>query len=448
MKLTFESQGRTWTLNKHPVIQKQLRDGSITETEAATKPWYLRRRADFGGTSKLSADDSQAIAEAKALLKASVAQPTEWKEFLAEKAARQAVTLRDLATEWIALDMPDNAGRPRDPHARTELKPLLEQALEYWGNKSAQTITQGNMLAYATQCRQQCKANARSTSGERKADKGLSVLSCLCKWAVATEKIKSNPFVNRPRIQAAKAIKHCHEFTCDSDEQWHQILAWFFTHPADELHLRVSGAWLAFCGLVGLRREEPSYLFRFARLKEAPTNPAKLPPGTIFPTREGKMHMRVTRVKHGQNPYVLLHPAALDFLDTWEKWLDSTFVQSTPARPLFPNPRDPSRPLATEHFREINRRLERAAEFAKLPKLTTHGFGRAFYVRVRRSQGADDSVIASELGQTTNGKLIRDTYGNADDLRGGALFDWLPAKDEPAWKSLTTSTAENKIIRL
>ena len=46
-------------------------------------------------------------------------------------------------------------------------------------------------------------------------------------------------------------------------------------------------------------------------------------------------------------------------------------------------------------------------------------------------------MIAGELGQTTSGKLVRDTYGAPDDMFGGALFDWPPERDgklvERAW---------------
>jgi hypothetical protein len=71
-------------------------------------------------------------------------------------------------------------------------------------------------------------------------------------------------------------------------------------------------------------------------------------------------------------------------------------------------------------------------------------------VRVRRSQGADDATIAGELGQTTNGKLIRSTYGNPDDMHGGSLFDWLPEDDKHqpapvAWAALDLQQPSNII---
>lgn len=444
LQLTFEYQGKTWTLNKHPDIQQRLRDGAITESQAADYPWYLRQRK---GTFKLTPDNTTAITEAKAHLKGQIDKPTEWKEFMNARAARYGITFDQLATEWRALHMPDNAGRPRGQDARAQLDYLLTDALLWWGKKSVVTTTKSHMLAYATHVRQ----TVSHGTGDRKADKALSVLSCLCQWAAALEKIPANPFLKRPRIQSSKTIRHCHETTCDSDEHFHQILQWFFAEPENHFRI-VAGAWLTWCALTGLRREEPSYLFRRARLKEPPASPAKLAPGTIFPTRNGELIMRVQRVKHGQNPYITLHPAAQNFLATWEDYLDSRpTAHESLARPLFPHPTRHEQPYCTAEFRALNEHLERLPQ--SFGKLTTHGIGRAYYVRVRRSQGADDSVIAGELGQITNGKLIRDTYGNGDDLRGGALFDWLPETNgkatPPAWQLLTEqTTAATNIIQL
>lgn len=73
-----------------------------------------------------------------------------------------------------------------------------------------------------------------------------------------------------------------------------------------------------------------------------------------------------------------------------------------------------------------------------------HGFGRAYYVRVRRSMGVDDATIACELGQRTDGALIRSVYGHPKDPVGGMLHDWLPANPDgtaitPAWHRLCQS---------
>jgi hypothetical protein len=249
----------------------------------------------------------------------------------------------------------------------------------------------------------------------------------------------------------------------DRDEQRHDVLRWCLTRVSNQaekrkstgekliaqdalytLRLRVIGGYLAFCGLTGLRPEEPVMLYRLAELKEIPGNPIKLKPGTVFPLATGERKMRVERNKNGQNKFVKLHPALADFLTHWGQWLDSTFGVSEIARPWFPNPEKPSEPLfADMDFTPLIRRLSEACEACGAHRMKPKGFGRAFYVRVRRSQGEDDATIAGELGQTTNGQLIRTTYGNPEDMAGGALFDWLPKEGPAAWQILSSNAATN-----
>jgi hypothetical protein len=478
VQITFEYLGQIRTLNKHPEIQRQLNTGEITDTAARQTAWYLRvRLGDKRETFKLPADDAAAIKQAKEHLKSK--DTTEFSEFLKERAAKRACTLQELAIEWLANGLPDSAGHPRKEESTVSLSAFLEKALKWWGEKSPASVTPVMMRAYATARRNECRENGRGT-GDRSVDVELGALSCLCDWSLSLGKIAANPFATRPKFQRAKDVSHCHEFAPDSDEQWHQILNWFFTFeynrsetrhsklPAsnsklrqqdDEytLRLRICGAWLAFTGLTGIRPEEPQFLHRFQELTEAPGNPSKLAPGTVFVTRTGEKKMRVQRGKNGQNPFVTVTPVLQDFLDHWTRWLDSYLPTSNSAfaRHLFPDPQDQGTSIFDNgDFTPLIRRLTDACDALKISRMKPKGFGRAYYVRVRRSQGMDDSIIASELGQTTNGKLIRDTYGNPDDMAGGALFDWLPeikvgqtcrSAGVPAWHLLTEATAANVI---
>jgi hypothetical protein len=71
-------------------------------------------------------------------------------------------------------------------------------------------------------------------------------------------------------------------------------------------------------------------------------------------------------------------------------------------------------------------------------KLTSHGM-RAFYVLVRRSQGATDEQIAWELGHQSNGACIRSTYGGVPENwknGGGPNLKWLPSTIKPAWQTI------------
>jgi hypothetical protein len=79
-------------------------------------------------------------------------------------------------------------------------------------------------------------------------------------------------------------------------------------------------------------------------------------------------------------------------------------------------------------------------------KLTSHGM-RAFYVLVRRSQGASDEQIAWELGHQSNGACIRSTYGGVPDnwrKGGGPNLKWLPTNVKPAWETMPSSTGTTK----
>ena len=73
--------------------------------------------------------------------------------------------------------------------------------------------------------------------------------------------------------------------------------------------------------------------------------------------------------------------------------------------------------------------LRRACESLGMAHVTPHGC-RAYYVTMRRRQGATDAVIASEIGDRTV-SLIAQTYG---DLPGGEELSFLPASGLPAWQ--------------
>lgn len=63
---------------------------------------------------------------------------------------------------------------------------------------------------------------------------------------------------------------------------------------------------------------------------------------------------------------------------------------------------------------------------------TSHGL-RAFYVSVRRSEGAPDGQIAAEIGDKSV-SLIQHTYGSIPPgWQGGAELSFLPKEAMPAW---------------
>lgn len=443
MNITFTHHGVERTLTKHPVIASQVKHGQLTAAQAALKPWYLRLTiAEKERRFKLSnlAKDA-AIREARDFLNTRQERPNDFAEFIAAKDARKSLTVGQLAAEWVAAGIAFDESEQRTAAAASTLQATLSRCLPYWENKPVAALEPRDHSLFVAWRRQ----NKLRGEGSRSADLELAALSCLFDWAILTSRVKANPFAARKRFHKAEDVRHCHEFAARSDEDFHSLLAWFWRNPADHETI-VAGAWLCFTGLTGLRPEEPAELYRVARLDKMPTDTKSLTPGTIFPMRDGTLKMRVKRSKHGQNPFVAIHAAALQFLERWTEWLQR-HDQATPGKNAkwFPG-------ITADDTSILNRRLAAACAELKLGDIKPKGLGRAYYVRCRRSAGIEDSQIAMELGQTTNGKLIRDTYGDPDDLFASDLFDWLPSTGEPAWKShlrhvpVLTASAELPLV--
>ena len=414
MKLQFTHAGQKRTLAKHATVQRDLRIGALTEKAAAGKPWYLRFSvAGKERPFKLPATEREAIRAAKDLLNGHTQRPDQFTAFIESQVARRSITIGKLAGEWFAAGLPFRKTESRTPEAAARLRTTMERALPWWKDKPVATITATTIEDYA---------DHRAPS-LRSADLELAAISSLFKWAMLAGYIEKNPIAQRATF--AKVKQHCHEACPEDDETLHRILAWMFK-PTSDQRLKLAGGTLVMCALTGLRPGEPAKLLRLPPLAETPANTRNLAPGVIFPDRSGQLRMKVHRLKHGQNPFIALHPAAESFLASWRLWLVAEMPDEVR---LFP--------LGTDDQTILNRALNSASSALGLPHFKPHGFGRAFYVKVRRSQGVDDASIAGELGQTTNGDLIRSVYGDPDDLRGGALFDWVPEDRAPAWNLLT-----------
>jgi integrase len=421
MKLTFTHAGVTRTLAKHPKVAAALKAGTMTEADAAKTPWYLRLKVGDKEQKFKLAPTAARDAIRAAIDKLKTINTDEFKEFQKAKAAKESVTVGELADEWLAAGLPFRKTAPRTEKAANELRPKFQRALSWWRDKPVATIT-------AHACEDYAAYRSPHLTG---ADRELSALSCLFKWAFLSGKIDSNPISKRARFGTCK--KHCHQTTFDDDETAHKVFAYMFGgHASDPQHpnacrnIALSGGSLVFSFLTGLRSGEPELLQRVPQLEETPATTKNLLPGTIFPDRSGQLRMKVQRLKGGQNPFVALHPAAASFVSVWQEWLARWMPD---AKQLFPQ--------GANDDTQLNRALNITSEALKLPHFTPHAM-RAYYVKVRRSQGEDDTTIALELGQTTNGKLIRSTYGDPQDLVGGQLFDWLPEDCAPAWNLLGT----------
>ena len=438
MKLEFDHRGTIRTLAKNPKIAQQLKRGELTEAQARTKPWVLRFKVgDRERAFTLSCQDKQAIADAKDILNGRQNEPETFSKFVAALDAKRGLTVDALAKEWLELGLPDAKGRARAGKPAAALRAFTTAALRWWTGRRLNAVSRQTMNEFAAWRRQHTPRG----QGDSSTDHELTTLSNLCQWAVGAGKLDANPFAKREKYRLAEDINKCHLHMPDDDQQLHAILKWLWADPANEVRI-IAGAWLCFCTLSGLRPGEPATLQRVPPADKFPPNLDAAAPGLSYPMPDGTRRMKVARLKRGQNPAIILHPVLTDFLNVWTAWLAlhrplaSSLSAGGEGRGevalLFPL----SNPDA------LNDQLDRACRALNLREMKPHGFGRAYYVRVRRSQGIDDAAIASELGQSTNGELIRSVYGAPKDPVGGQLHDWLPAdaagKSVPAaWHQLT-----------
>lgn len=442
MNLPFTHRGQTRTLAKHPSVVRALKLGTLTAAQAARKRWFLRVKIDgLEKYFKLPAADEAAKAAARDLLNGRVDKPEAFSAFLAHREAARGVTIGELADAWLALGCPKTPSEPRTEAEAGPLRGILSRCLFYWRPRRVSGITPKTFHDYCGARCAQVAGRAGATpahfTGRRSVDQELTALSSLCQWAVFDERIKTNPFAQRPPFQKDKEIRHCSDFMPDNDEHLHTILRWLWRDPTHTKAI-LAGGDLAFGALSGLRPGETGLLQLLPPLAHFPTDMDQLPPGLIYPLPDGTRRMVVRRLKGGQNPAVVLHPALSEFLDVWKSWLNSS--APSPISHL-PSP-IPLFPLNAE---AVSNHLARAVAATGGRTLHPHGFGRAYYVRVRRSQGMLDPAIAVELGHNSNGQLIRKVYGSPRDPVGGNLHDWLPTDQPPAWELLKPQQTSNLI---
>lgn len=359
-------------------------------------------------------------------------------------------TVAQLAADWSAAGYAQADRSPRDPAAQTTQANFLGTALEWWGEKRSDHITAVTLGDYAEARRRTVRAGC---TGNRMIDVELTVLSNLFQWAVATGRVAKNPFSGRPRFQRASEIDHAANHQPASDEELHQLCGWLMSGSlsasggegrGEVASCVVHGAQFLFQAFTGLRPGEPG----FCRW-DATYTAGRYQPGhrrtALYDGTEREI-LAVTRLKRGQNPTVIIHPALATFLDHWRRYCAIHW----PASPwYFPNPNCPAKPLVLPglggHIQ--NDALQRAADHFKVGTRTAHAM-RAYFVRVLRSQGTLDDTIAARLGQTGGARLIESVYGKADDAFGDGRFDFMPTETSdirPAWETLTVSPTPNII---
>jgi hypothetical protein len=226
------------------------------------------------------------------------------------------------------------------------------------------------------------------------------------------ERIKLNPFADRPKFRKNKDVVHCRTFMPQDSEELHDCLELLFRHP----HTVPLAFQLAHESYTGLRCEEIMHwgTQNFGKVDSS------------------GQYVHVWRVKgqHNENPYCELNDGLKVTMAAFQAWKRVHFPK---AKVYFP-----SHFGGGMHPDSLKRALLRIRPLLKRP-LKSHGAGRAFFVLVQRSWGHTDEEIAEMVGQTSGGASIRSTYGGVPrNWRNGKLpkLSWLPTKRKPAWAFL------------
>ncbi len=427
----FRHKGQSYTV--------YLRKRDIDRgNEAAT--YYFKIDNCPLSTKKL--EPAAAVAEAIARLELRAQAPGDYSMALETIKARGGRTVGQLAELWKTAHYASPNGVPRTEPQRDRQAAALASSLPWWRDQIVVAITGPTLSEYADWRRMNCR---KGDTGNRAIDLELTTLSNLLAWATAKGHAKRNPFEKRPRFQPAEEVSHCHRAMCASDEELHAVTSLLITSP--EVRYMVAGAQLLFSALTGLRPGEPGLLRWNATWADG-----RPQPGCRYQTADGATLMAVARLKGGINPALVIHPALAEFLAKWEaacrtRWPDSPWMFPDPAAPQLPyvEPEDKRTRLADA--------LDAATDALKLPHRKPHSM-RAYYVRVRRSQGTDDARIALELGQGSGPSIVVHTYGESHGIFGDGRFDWRPAAPvagapipSNAWDLLTTAGPET-ITRL
>ena len=338
--------------------------------------------------------------------------------------ATRSVTVAKVLQRYQDDGYPDKRGRKRERVGMEEYN--CKKLLDYFttGNL-VDDLTMNALDAY----HDWRVKNASKGQGHRTTDLELTTLSNALGWAVRKEMVKLNPIKSRNRYHSARDARHCRECAPADVDELHAIAQLLFrSKPSETL------GWQLLCeGLTGLRTNEVLSLRMDARRDE---------PGGL--TEDGKsLCVRRSKKPGRDNPYVMVHEGLEALLKAHKVWHDREY----PTSPWY----FPGR-TKTDGNRVSNGALTKALErlFSNgslKKKFTSHGM-RAFFVLVRRSQGASDTQIAWEVNHTGGVGTLESVYGGIPPhwLQGkGPKLAWVP-KGDPAWcaskKSIQPSVPE------
>ncbi|MEY4199472.1 MAG: hypothetical protein RLZZ265_1212 [Verrucomicrobiota bacterium] len=333
--------------------------------------------------------------------------------------AARAAGIRDVLQRYQDDGYPDKRGRPKAlcRMERDNCAKLKEFFEEGW---LVDHLSPKVMDDYHTWRLE----NVTRGEGHRTTDLELNTLNNALRWAVRKELISHNPIATRSRYHSARDARHCRECAPVDASELHTAAQLLFSNPRSE----VLGWQLLFEANIGLRSGEALSLCMDARADE---------PGGL--TKDGQsLCVRRSKDPRRNNPYVFVHSEFKQLLAAHRRWHEQRYPESPFCFPG--RDRDRAQPVAVGALTQALARLRKRGQLKR--KLISHGM-RAFYVLVRRSNGASDSQIAWEINHVGGVHTLESVYGGVPPhwIQGkGPKLSWLPS-GAPAWSCFPWESA-------
>ncbi len=327
----------------------------------------------------------------------------------------QVSTVGEVIRRYEHDNYPDRHLNSRPEATRADEERHCDTLLGFWNAITVNSVT----VAVCDRYREWRLERIKQGVGLRAIDRELNTLNNAFRYATRRELVGKNPLVDRPRYQPSKLVAHCRQFMPGNADELHEIARQLYRFRSSE----VLGFQLLFTAFTGQRTCEILKM----KVGAGPEEPGHV-------TEDGKC-LRVWRAK-GQdivNPFCAVHEGLDGLLRAHKQWLERRYPSSLW---FFPG-RGGDAPVQKAALAHALKRMR--AKGALERKIIPHG-ARAYFVTVRRSQGASDNQIALEIGHTSGGSTLSAVYGGVppDWLKGhGPKMSWLPS-GKPAWTSLET----------
>jgi len=342
----------------------------------------------------------------------------------------QAVTVAKVVRQYETDHFPDKKGceRADGPHKRNE-KDNCATLLAFFRDEALVDDLRPKLLGEYHTWR---VGNVTKGDGHRTTDLELNTLSNALNWAVHEEVIEQNPIKFRVRFHSSIGARHCRELAPADVDELHGIARLLFADRRSE-----TLGWQAlFEALTGLRTNEALAMRMDARPDE---------PGGLT-ADGGSLCVRRSKKAGRDNPYIEVHEGLRQLIPAHKTWHQRRYPKSPwyfPGRD-----RKDDSPVSKG---ALTRTLERfyQEKDSRKPRLKkkfiSHGM-RAFYVLVRRSQGASDAQIAWGINHIGGVSTLEKVYGGVPPhwLQGkGPKLSWVP-EGKSAWTAIKQEPASKK----